>query len=62
MNKLKGNTQKQMFIETLQELLEHMSPYPTKLYANHNVYNVDIDGDIVTITLPDSIINKLKEV
>ncbi len=62
MNKLKGTTQKQLFTEALQETLEFMSLYPAKLYQNSNVFNVDIDGEVVTITLPDTMLTKMEEV
>ena len=61
MNKLKGTTQKQLFTEALQETLEFMSPYPAKLYQNSNVFNVDIDGEVVTITIPDTLLTKMRE-
>lgn len=57
MNKLTGLKQ-EVFLDSLDYTLTYLEEYPAKLYTESTVFNVDTDYGIVTITLPNKLINK----
>ena len=57
MNKLTGLKQ-EVFLDYLECTLTYLEENPAKLYTESTVFNIDTDYGIVTITLPNKLINK----
>lgn len=57
MNKLTGLKQ-EVFLDYLECTITYLEENPAKLYTESTVFNVDTDYGIVTITLPNKLINE----
>ena len=57
MNKLTGLRQ-EVFLDYLECTITYLEENPAKLYTESTVFNIDTDYGIVTITLPNKLINK----